>query len=97
MDQIDNSFHLARLVESNENHYYYDSELFMQLDVYLIRGRGEKGDKFQLAMVRNADGHYYKGEYDPTQQFANTDELKAVLCEMTKIEQADLILNELNL
>lgn len=69
----------------------------MQLDVYLIRGRGEAGDKFQLAMVKNAEDHYYKGEYDPTRQFGNMDELKEVLAEMVNINKDQLELNELRM
>lgn len=69
----------------------------MQLDIYLIRGRGEKGDKFQLAMVRNQEGHYFKGEYDPTAQFSSSDELKVTLSELVGVQPSDLQLNELNL
>ncbi|MCV6588252.1 MAG: hypothetical protein OIF57_04365 [Marinobacterium sp.] len=72
----------------------------MQLNVYLIRGRGEDGLKFQLAQVSNAEGHYYrgdKGDYDPTQQFASMDELKDVLAKMVDCAAADLEINELNL
>lgn len=69
----------------------------MQLDVYLIRGRGEKGDKFQLAMVRNTEGHYYKGEYDPTLQFGSNEELKSMLSDVVKVDKDQIELNELNL
>lgn len=69
----------------------------MKLDVYLIRGRGEDGSKFQLAMVRNDEGHYFKGEYDPTQQFASFDELVDLLAELTKHDRQELEITELNL
>lgn len=69
----------------------------MQLDVYLIRGRGEKGDKFQLAIVKNSEGHYYKGEYDLAAQYSSMDELKDVLAKMVNVEKASLELNELNI
>lgn len=69
----------------------------MQLDVYLIRGRGEKGDKFQLAMVKNATGDYFKGQYDPTLQFSNLTELKEMLGSMLETDSANIELNELNL
>jgi hypothetical protein len=69
----------------------------MLLDVYLIRGRGEDGHKFQLAMVRNTDGHYYQGEYDPATQYSTLDELRATLSEMVNVPVAELTLNELNL
>lgn len=69
----------------------------MQLDIYLIRGRGEAGDKFQLAMVKNNDDHYYKGEYDPTRHFGNLDELKEMLAEMVNVSTDALELNELRM
>lgn len=69
----------------------------MQLDVYIIRGRGGDGSKFQLAMVRNAEGHYYKGEYDPTLQFSSLSEVKQMLAPVVGADAADIQLNELRL
>ncbi|ETI62616.1 hypothetical protein [Marinomonas profundimaris] len=69
----------------------------MELDVYLICGRGEKGDKFQLGQVFNKEGYYYKDEYDPTTQYNNMDELQDVLAKMVKVDKASLKLNQINL
>ena len=72
----------------------------MQLDVYLIRGRGEDGSKFQLAQVSDESGRYFrgdKGDYDPTHQFASADELKQALAKMVNCDAAELTINELNL
>jgi hypothetical protein len=69
----------------------------MQLDVYLIRGRGDDGHKFQLAMVRNTEDHYYQGEYDPALQYSTLDELKSMLSTMVNVPVSELVLNELNM
>lgn len=69
----------------------------MRLNIYLIRGRGEQGDKFQLGRVVNEQGHYYKGEYDPTHQFSNMEELTEMLAEMVKVDATALQLLEINL
>lgn len=70
---------------------------FMELDVYLICGRGEKGDKFQLGQVSNKEGNYFKDEYDPTTQYNNMDELQETLAKMVNVEKASLKLNQINL
>jgi len=72
----------------------------MQLNVYLIRGRGEDGSKFQLAQVSDESGKYYrgdKGDYDPTHQFASKEELTEALAKMVNCAASDLVVNELNL
>lgn len=69
----------------------------MELDVYIINGRGEKGDKFQLGRVINKEGHYYKGEYDAAAQYGSMDEAKEALAKMLNIEAATLTLNQINL
>lgn len=70
----------------------------MQLNVYLIRGRGEDGSKFQLAQVSDDSGRYFrgdKGDYDPTYQFASTEELTEVLAKMVNCAASELVVNEL--
>ncbi len=69
----------------------------MELDVYIINGRGEKGDKFQLGRVSNKEGHYYKGEYDATVQYSNMDELQEMLAKMMSVEKALLKVTSINL
>ena len=70
---------------------------FMELDVYLICGRGEKGDKFQLGQVFNKEGYYFIGEYDAGIQYSNMDELQETLAKMVNVEKASLKLNQINL
>ncbi|GAB3484672.1 hypothetical protein [Marinomonas epiphytica] len=69
----------------------------MELNVYLICGRGEKGDKFQLGQVFDETGNYFQGEYDPTTQFSSMDELQEVLANMVKVEKQALTINQINL
>ncbi|NQZ33539.1 MAG: hypothetical protein HRU06_19905 [Oceanospirillaceae bacterium] len=69
----------------------------MQLDIYLIRGRGLKGDEFQLAIVKNKQGYYYPGEYDLATQYKNMDELREMLADMVNVDKEVLELSELNL
>ncbi|MCV2403175.1 hypothetical protein OFY17_09825 [Marinomonas sp. C2222] len=69
----------------------------MELDVYIINGRGEKGDKFQLGRVNNKEGHYFKGEYDAAAQYGSMDEVKEDLAKMLNIETSALTLNQINL
>lgn len=67
----------------------------MHLDVYLIRGRGERGDRFQLAMVQDGQGNYFKGEYDQTRHYSSLDELKESLAAMVKVKSAELTITEM--
>jgi hypothetical protein len=69
----------------------------MKLDIYVIRGRGEIGDKFQLAIVKNIDGDYYQGEYDLAAQYSNMDELKDMLAKMVNVDKEALELSEIDM
>ena len=69
----------------------------MKLDIYVIRGRGEIGDKFQLAIVKNTDGYYYQGEYDLAAQYSNMDELKDMLATMVNVDKEALELSEIDM
>lgn len=51
----------------------------MNLEYYIIRGRGEGGQKFQLAKLEDETGNKYKGEYDMARQFASIDEMKSYI------------------
>ncbi|MFT6101848.1 MAG: hypothetical protein ACJATV_000580 [Granulosicoccus sp.] len=53
----------------------------MNLEYYIIHGRGEGGLKFQLAKLEDDSGNMYKGEYDMARQFGSIDELKAHIAE----------------
>jgi hypothetical protein len=48
----------------------------MNLEYYIIHGRGDGGLKFQLAKLEDDSGNMYKGEYDMARQFGSIDELK---------------------
>jgi hypothetical protein len=48
----------------------------MNLEYYIIRGRGEGGQKFQLAKLEDDSGNTYKGEYDMARQFSSMDEMQ---------------------
>jgi len=48
----------------------------MNLEYYIIHGRGDGGLKFQLAKLEDDSGNTYKGEYDMARQFGSIDELK---------------------
>lgn len=69
----------------------------MKLDIYVIRGRGEIGDKFQLAIVKNTDDYYYQGEYDLAAQYSNMDELKEMLAKMVNVDKEALELSEIDM
>ena len=56
-------------------------ESMMNLEYYIIRGRGEGGQKFQLAKLQDETGNTYKGEYDMARQFATIDEMKTHIAE----------------
>ena len=47
----------------------------MNLEYYIIHGRGDGGLKFQLAKLEDDNGNTYKGQYDMARQFASIDEL----------------------
>lgn len=69
----------------------------MNLEYYPIRGRGEQGDKFQLARVVDENGNVYKGQYDQAIQFASEAELKSYLADMVKVPEADLTISKMHL
>jgi len=53
----------------------------MNLEYYIIHGRGDGGLKFQLAKLEDDSGNMYKGEYDMARQFGSIDELKTHIAE----------------
>ena len=48
----------------------------MNLEYYIIRGRGDGGLKFQLAKLEDSSGNNFKGQYDMARHFGSIDELK---------------------
>lgn len=69
----------------------------MNLEYYPIRGRGEAGDKFQLARIQDESGNMYKGQYDQARQFASEEELKSYLAEVVKVAEAELNIAKMHL
>ena len=53
----------------------------MNVEYYIIRGRGEDGLKFQLAKLQNDSGDNYKHQYDMARHFSSIDEMKSYIAE----------------
>ncbi len=62
----------------------------MKIEYYPIRGRGEGGQKFQLARLRDEAGNTYKGQYDQARHFASESELVDYLATVVQ-QPADAI------
>ena len=70
----------------------------MKLDYYPIHGRGERGDKFQLARIQDEAGNYYKGAFDQARHFDSEGELREYLAsEVLKVDAASIELKKMNL
>ncbi|MFT7387708.1 MAG: hypothetical protein ACI8VC_000949 [Candidatus Endobugula sp.] len=70
----------------------------MNLEYYIIRGRGDGGLKFQLAKLEDDSGNRYKGEYDMARHFASIDELKTYIADdVVNKPLADLSISAMNI
>lgn len=70
----------------------------MNLEYYIIHGRGDGGLKFQLAKLEDENGNKYKGEYDMARHFANTDEMKEYIAnDVVKKPLAELSIEPMNI
>jgi hypothetical protein len=70
----------------------------MNLEYYIIRGRGDGGLKFQLAKLEDDTGNKYKGEYDMARHFASIDELKTYIADdIVKKPLAELTIAPMNI
>jgi hypothetical protein len=70
----------------------------MNLEYYIIRGRGDGGQKFQLAKLEDETGNKYKGEYDMARHFSDIDEMKAYIAsDVIKKPLADLSISAMNI
>ncbi len=65
----------------------------MNVEYYIIRGRGEGGQKFQLAKLQDEKGNIYKGQYDQSRHFGSTEELKSYIAEVVKCDQNQLTIS----
>lgn len=70
----------------------------MNVEYYIINGRGDDGLKFQLAKVQDETGNNYKGEYDMSRHFASIDELKTHIAEdVVKKPLSELTISPMNI
>jgi hypothetical protein len=70
----------------------------MNLEYYIIRGRGEGGQKFQLAKLEDDSGNTYKGEYDMARQFTSMDEMQNYIADaVVKKPLAELSITPMNI
>jgi len=70
----------------------------MNLEYYIIRGRGDGGQKFQLAKLEDSTGNKYKGEYDMARHFASIDEMKTYIAdEVVNKPLTDLSIEPMNI
>ena len=53
----------------------------MNLEYYIINGRGENGSKFQLAKLQDESGNTFKGKYDMSRHFESIDEMTHYIAE----------------
>lgn len=51
----------------------------MNLNYYVIRGRGAQGHHFQLAKLEDEAGNTLKGQYDMGRHFSSIDEMKSYI------------------
>ncbi|MGS2718904.1 hypothetical protein ACVBE9_12070 [Eionea flava] len=70
----------------------------MNLEYYIIHGRGDGGLKFQLAKLEDESGNNYKGEYDMARHFASVDEMKEYIAnDVIKKPLAELSIEPMNI
>lgn len=67
----------------------------MKLEYYPIRGRGETGEQFQLARIKDESGNMYKGEYDQARHFGSIAELSVYLAGVLKVDESELVLEKM--
>lgn len=70
----------------------------MNLEYYIIHGRGDDGLKFQLAKLKDEKGHTYKGEYDMSRHFSSVDEMKEHIAnDVVKKPLAEFTISPMNI
>lgn len=70
----------------------------MNLEYYIIRGRGEGGQKFQLAKLEDETGNNYKDQYDMARHFGSIDEMKQYIADdVVKKPLAELTIAPMNI
>ena len=77
---------------------YFCRDILMNLEYYIINGRGEDGSKFQLARLKDDSGNNYKGQYDMARHFGSIDELKTYVAdEVVKQPIGELTFEPMNM
>ena len=70
----------------------------MNLEYYIIRGRGEGGQKFQLAKLVDEKGNNFKGEYDMARHFGSIEEMQTYIAEdVVKQPVTDITISPMNI
>ncbi len=70
----------------------------MNLEYYIIRGRGDGGQKFQLAKLQDDSGNKFKGEYDMAKHFGSIDEMSQYIAdEVVKKPLTELSIKPMNI
>lgn len=70
----------------------------MNLEYYIIRGRGEGGSKFQLAKLVDESGNVYKGQYDMSKHFSTIEEMKEhIATDVVKKPMSELNFQPMNI
>ncbi len=70
----------------------------MNLEYYIINGRGDGGSKFQLAKLQDESGNTYKGQYDMARHFSSLDEMtNYVAAEVVKKPVGEISLQPMNI
>lgn len=69
----------------------------MQVKYYPILGRGEGGQKFQLARLQDENGEMYKGQYDQERHFGSEEEVKEHIASVINVPVADIQLTKWDL
>jgi len=70
----------------------------MNLEYYIINGRGENGSKFQLAKLQDESGNTFKGEYDMSRHFTSIEEVTNYIAdEVVKKPVGEISLQAMNI
>ena len=69
----------------------------MQVKYYPIHGRGEGGQKFQLARMQDENGEMYKGQYDQARHFGSEEEVKEHIAGVINVPVDDIELTKWDL
>lgn len=70
----------------------------MNIEYYIINGRGEDGSKFQLARLRDDSGNIYKNQYDMSRHFSSVSEMQEYVAnEVIKKPLSELSIKPMNI